>query len=118
MIEISDLLTDPDFAQAFTIRRETGAFLDGEWIASKATLDGFGVVQPLSEADVLSFVPEGERQGNWIKVYSPTEIRQGNAKDVMSDVIVWRGDTYRVAKAKHWETQGYWQVFAKGFVDG
>lgn len=118
MIEISDLLSDPDFAQAFTIRRETGSFVEGEWIKATVEIAGFGVVQPVSEADVLAFVPEGERQNNWIKIYSPTEIRQGNARDLMSDIVVWRGETFRVAKAKHWEAQGYWQVFAKGFVDG
>lgn len=118
MIEISDLLSDPDFAQEFTIRRESGSFVEGEWIKATTTLDGFGVIQPISEADMLAFVPEGERQNNWISIWCMDEIRQGNARELMSDIIVWRGETYRVAKAKHWETQGYFRAYAKGFVDG
>lgn len=116
MIEISDLMSDPDFAQDFTIRRESGAFVEGEWIKSTADIAAYGVIQPAKSPDVLAFAPEGERQGNWIVVYCAAEVRQGNADDLMSDVIIWRGDTYRVAKAKHWETQGFWQVWAKGFV--
>jgi hypothetical protein len=118
MIEISDLMTDPDFAQNFTIRRETGAFVEGEWVKATASLERYGVIQPMSEADSIAFLPEGERFNNWISIWCLDEIRQGNGRGEMSDIVVWNGLTYRVAKAKRWEGQGYYRAFAKGFVDG
>jgi len=116
MIEISDLLEDPDFAQGFTIRRQTGSFTEGDFSTVDTVIPAVGVIQPASSQDVLTFAPEGERQGNWITIYCKQEIRQGDGQDIFSDVIVWQGSYFRVAQAKHWETQGYYRAWARGFA--
>jgi hypothetical protein len=119
MIEISDLLADPDFAQPFDIIRETVTLVQGRAQTSSTTIPGvMGVIQPASVDDLVLFVPEGERANEWISIWCPQEIRAADGVSKFSDVIVWRGKRYRVAKAKPWETQGYYRAWAQGFQYG
>ena len=101
------------------VRKLTGAFAnEGEWQTTEQTLDRFGVVQPAKADDLLKYLPEGERQGNFITIYCNQDVLMGNGSDQQSDVVVWRGDYYRVAFSKPWEQHGYWFAIAQGFVHG
>lgn len=116
MIDVSELVTDPDFAQSFQIERFTGTWDEGRFIQNEPTvLDAFGVVQPASSEDAVAYLPEGERQNNMIRVWSPHEIRMADGKDQLSDNILWQGEWHRVAYSKPWQTQGYWFAIAVGY---
>lgn len=116
MINVAELLSDPDFAQAFQVIRVGGSFAnEGEYSQSpETTIDIFGVIQPARQQDVVQFMPEGERLGNMIVIYCKTEIRVADAKSQESDLVVWHGNRYRVAQARQWLDHGYWQVWAEG----
>lgn len=119
MIEVSELVADPDFAQPFDLIRESVVLVEGEsQVTPVAIPDMFGVIQPAKSEDFTEFAIEGQREGAWIAVWCAQEIRMGNGKDQLGDIIVWRGNHYRVAKAKHWETQGYYKVIANGYANG
>lgn len=114
MIEISELMTDPDFAQPFVIRRVSGAFAgEGEFTRTETTVNASGVIQPASEDD-LKMLPEGERSDSAIKVYSKTELRRGDGAGTESDVIEWLGKRYRVMQSKPWQLHGYYFAIATG----
>lgn len=117
MINVAELMTDPDMAQSFQVERASGAFSnEGEWAQTVATLDMTGIIQPAKREDQLAILPEGSRLGNMIVVYCAQELRIDNADSQRSDVIVWHGNPYRVVATKHWADHGYWQVWAEGFV--
>ncbi len=118
MIDVSELLSDPDFAQPFTIQRTTGGFAnEGEYSTADPTdIPAFGVIQPASSADMVRFLPEGERQKNTISIWSPVLIQMADGQGQESDVIIWQGQYYRVAFSKPWQTQGYWFAMAVGFA--
>jgi hypothetical protein len=116
MINVAELLRDPDFAQSFQVIRFSGAFAnEGEYTQTPSAPIGMvGVIQPAKQTDIVQFLQEGERLGNLIVVYSPQEIRTSDAKTQESDIIVWHGTQYRVVQAKPWLDHGYWEVFAEG----
>lgn len=122
MIDVSELLTDPDFATAYQIVRETqGSFVsggEGEWQAGEpTTLDRFGPVQPSKPEDKVDFLPEGERGKNAINVFSKDEIILSDGKNVQSDIILFNGKTWRVANRKPWGLNGYWWAIAVEFQE-
>ncbi len=115
MIDVSELLTDPDLAQTFQVIRFTGTWNQGEYTqAPSAPITMTGVIQPASSQDAVRFAPEGERLSNLIVVYCTTEIQYSDAKQQESDIIVWHGNRYRVAQVRQWTDHGYWQVWAEG----
>ncbi len=117
MINVAELMRDPDLAQAFQVERSGGAFVEGEWIpAAPVVTNKVGIVQPAKREDTLAMLPEGVRLGNMIAVYCDEELRIDNADTQRSDVIVWHGSPYRVIAAKPWRDHGFWQVWAEGFV--
>ena len=116
MINVAELLTDPDFSQTFQLIRFDGVFAnEGEYTQTQSPpINIVGVIQPAKQTDVVQFMPEGERLGNLIVVYCSQEIKASDAKSQESDIVVWRGNQYRVVQAKPWLDHGYWQVFAEG----
>ena len=117
MINVAELMRDPDIAQPFQVERAGGAFDEGEWVpTAPVVLNLVGIVQPAKREDQLAILPEGTRLGNVIVVYSDQELRIDNAQSERSDVALWHGNPYRVIAAKHWADHGYWQVWAEGFV--
>jgi hypothetical protein len=116
MIDISELVSDPDFAQQFQVIRYTGGFAsEGEYTQTPAApITMTGVIQPAKEIDTVQFLREGERLGNMIVIYCATQIFESSGTGQNSDVIVWHGTQYRVHKAKHWQDHGYWQAWAEG----
>ena len=117
MIDVSELVTDPDFAQPFQVERFVGSFMDeGEYVRGEPKLlDLFGVVQPATKEDAVAFLPEGERQQNMIRVWCNQELRMSDGQGKECDNIIWQGQWHRVAFSELWSTQGYWFAIAVGF---
>lgn len=119
MIDVAELMDDPDFASEFQIKRHVGAFAEeGEFSTAETLLDRVGVVQPAKADDVVRYLPEGERQGNHIAIWCAEDVLMANGSDRESDVVVWDGEYYRVAFSKQWKLHGYWFAIATGFVNG
>lgn len=59
MIDVSRLITDPDFCEPFVIRRRVGKWEAGRFIATPEDTAVTGIVEPTS-GDDLEQVPEGD----------------------------------------------------------
>lgn len=119
MIEVTELMTDPDFAQPFDIIRQSVTLVEGESQVTDVTIPGvIGVIQPASREDIVLYASEGERADEWISIWCAQEIRAGDGVTKFSDVIVWEGRQYRVRKSKPWHTQGHYRAWANGFANG
>lgn len=117
MINIAEVVNDPDFTQPFQINRFSGSFEnEGEWVKTSQTLQRVGVIQPTKSSDALNFLPEGERQANAITIYCAEDILMGDGQDIQSDVVIWNGAQYRVAYSKPWQANGYWFAIATGMA--
>ena len=116
-INVVELMSDPDFASTFLVRRPRGDRDDAGvfQVLDYTDITMVGVVQPADPAAV-AMLPEGERLGNVIEVWSAAEIRTGDAAESLADMIVVDGETFRVIKSEDWSANGYSHVFAEGFL--
>lgn len=118
MIDVSELIDDPDFATTFTVKRRSGTFAnEGKYTTTETTLTKAGVVQPASADDQVKYLPEGERRQHAIRVWCRDEIQMADGKGKESDVVVWNGNQYRVGFSQPWSVHGYWFAIAVGYAN-
>lgn len=116
MINVGELMTDPDFVRGFTVRRPNGVFsVDGVFTSSYRELYLHGIVQPASPRQI-AVLPEGTRVDDVISVWCSEELLSADGKKQESDIIVVDGYYYRVVKAEPWGDAGYFRVFAEGYI--
>lgn len=119
MINVAEIVNDPDFAQVFSISRSSnGAFDDsGVWQDSKVAVPMYGVIQPATAKELLQ-VPEGDRvkevksfhSSQEMIVTETTGLTDPNA--AISDIVIWptTGEQYRLVKLYPWQDFGYYKA--------
>lgn len=120
MINVQEIMSDPDFVRSFSVKRPSGAFDDTGVFAISGYDDiAFtGAVQPADPA-TLQMLGEGERIGNVIEIWTLAEVRMGQGADnVLSDIVIVDGQSFRVFKTEPWSDNGYFHAFAEGFLPG
>jgi hypothetical protein len=113
MINVSELVVDPEFSQAFTIVRSTGQFSLGGWQNESTTIPALGVIVPAGSQD-LDQVPEGDRVTGAMAIYTQTPLYRTHATPTpgLSDLIVWRGEEYRIAHVFPYQDFGFYKAVA------
>jgi hypothetical protein len=108
VINVGDLLTDPDFAQSFSILRSKGSFALGGWSNQTTTIKASGVIIPAT-AQELEQLPEGDRVVGMMAFWSAQPLYETRVGDTsgLSDIILWRGQQYRLAKVFPFQDFGY-----------
>ena len=113
MIDLSQVVNDPDFAKEFTIRRYSGQFQKGGWVQSGIDVPGYGIVTVAKEREIES-LPEFDRIIGAMIFHSSdpiyiTELEFGENQKV-SDVIIWHEHEYRIMKVWPWSDFGYYRA--------
>jgi len=110
LVNVSEVVLDPLFAIAFQIVRFSGGFVaEGEYHRGNGIfLNRVGCIQPASQNDIIEFLPEGERDGKFIKVYCSQEIMISDGQGQESDEIIHHNFRYRVTFTKRFQDYGYW----------
>lgn len=114
MIDVSELMDDPDFSAPYTVIRRTGAWDAGRYQVQEKMLAYYGPVQPPSSRE-LELLPEGERAGGvmcfWSKL--PIYLSAGpEGESAVSDEILWQGRRYKVIQLNDWSHGGWVQAYA------
>lgn len=119
MINLAEVVNDPDFAQAFSIARSQGGEFDDSGVWQDVTVDVamYGVIQPATAKELLQ-VPEGDRVKEVKSFHSSqqmfltrtTEVLDPNA--AISDLVTWSttGEQYRLVKLYPWQDFGYYKA--------
>lgn len=113
MIDVSEIVNDPDMCSTFSVKRTTGAFAAGCWQPNTSTIiNTFGAVRNVSGKE-LEMIPEADRAHEAITVRTATQLFVTNQDgDQISDILQWQGANYRLLRIKQYEEQGYW--YAEG----
>lgn len=116
MIDVSSVVTDPEFAQQFVIERPTGNFVnEGAYVKGEPILiDRVGTIVSGVSKDVIDLLPEGTRVNNTISVFSDKDIFLGDGETMLPDVVLWRGGRYKVIYSDPFSDFGFWYVIAEG----
>ncbi len=115
MIDVSELMKDPDFVQPLVLKRFAGGFaVEGEYAQGvPKPIRILGAIQHPSSSDRARFAAEGERNTAIIKIYCGEKLQDTDGDGKQSDVITWHCEDYRVFECRPWRDNGYWQAFAQ-----
>jgi hypothetical protein len=120
MVDVSDLITDPDFAFPYTILRRTGKWENGRFVVNEPeTLSYYGAVQPATTRD-LEQLGIGDNEKGVMKFFcrQPKEIYitdnfdESSETAQVSDEIIFRGMSYKVIQVSPWQHMGWTRAFA------
>jgi len=115
LIDVSEVILDPELCETFTRRRQTGSFdAHGVWKATYADTQIVGVVEPMSTQDI-AMMPEGSRLADMLTFWSTSEMRTAAGKGTEPDILVRIGLSYRVLNVNPWPERGYFKAIAEGF---
>ena len=111
MIDVSELIIDPDFAQPYTVHRKSGAWSEGVFNEIESELQFNGVIIVANTQDV-NMMPEGDRIAGLMTFYTTADnpifvTRNLSSDQGTSDEIEWRGERYKVMQTFPYTDYGY-----------
>jgi hypothetical protein len=115
LIDMSDVVNDQDLAQAYSVTRSVGSFvLGGFHVDSTSEIPFWGVIQP-STPEEIELVPEADRKTGMMTFHSQQQMFSTYTEGIgtasgLSDVIVWRGQPYRLTVIDPWGDFAYWRA--------
>ncbi|MGG3012294.1 hypothetical protein ABEO98_22770 [Brevibacillus parabrevis] len=111
MINVSEVITDPDFAQSYLVHRRTNEWVAGRPSETETSINMLGVIT-VADAKTLEQLPEGDRVTGMMSFYATVPIYETSEQGT-SDQIEWRGELYRVKKVFPYGDYGYWKAVAE-----
>lgn len=103
-------------AQSFTVCRQSGSWQDEGWVQTENKIPFKGTIT-IAKGKDLAQIPEGDRTGGEIAVYSTQALYDThaendpitNAKPGTSDEVIWHKDRYRLFDVKPYVDYGYYK---------
>lgn len=111
MINVAEIINDPDFSQSFTVCRKTGSWSEGRFVQTEQQLSFRGIVIAANTKDLLQ-VPEGDRVKGIMAFYSTEPLLVTNSTGT-SDQIIWRGERYRLFQLWPYADYGYYKALGE-----
>ena len=110
MIDLSDLMHDPDFCEPFVIRRRKGVWEDGIFVPKNEEIKIIGIVEPTTGED-LKTLPEADKVSGMMTFYTKEAVTLGT-EEQQSDEIICRGSRYKVVQVQDWSRHGFYKCIA------
>ena len=114
-MDLSLALSDPNVAESWQIQRSNGSWVAGVWTeGNKTAIRVRGWSCPASMRDI-QMIPEGDRVSLMRSFHSRVQMYTSrNDQDGLgiSDVILYKGDQYRVVSVLQEGNRGYWKAIA------
>lgn len=110
-LDVTDILTDPDFADTFIVTQSIQTVSSGGMASNALTVltNVSGVVTANDNIDLMK-MPDGELLAGSITVITKFRLTNGSGtRD--ADIVTWNGRTYQV------KTVGDWSRFGAGFIE-
>lgn len=120
MINLAHVIHSPMLSQSIKIERSAGEWENGEFVPGmrKRTISLQGIVTVASPRD-LRMVPEGDRQSGAMKLLTQERLYvTGENGDNYSDVLLWRGERYRIYSVTPDADYGFYRSIATRAVGG
>lgn len=119
MIDVSELITDPDFAVHYTVYRRTGKWVKGRFeVSEPEILNFYGAVQPASVREIQQ-LHIGDSEHGIMKFFTrkPNDIfitkEFSESEEIqISDEIEFDGRIYKVLQVMPWHHGGWCSAFA------
>jgi hypothetical protein len=107
-IDVSDVVTDPDFQDTFTLIRSVETVdQHGRGSLAATTMTLSGVVQAAS-GRTMELTPDAVRTSEMLEIWTTFGIQEAT-QTTQADQVVWKGTTFIVTHVDVWDNwgQGY-----------
>lgn len=118
MINVSRVINDPRVSQSFSIFRKKGYWDKGRFAQEEAKINMSGVISVAKPKDI-EMIPEGDRVGGELSIYSTQEIFTTRKGDISkekdsgtSDELLWHGERYKIYSVSPYRDYGYYKAIA------
>ena len=116
MIDLSSVVTDPRFAQTFTVYRTSGDWVGARFIENEPEEIKITGTISIANAKQIEFIPEGDRVGGEIAIHTTKPLycsrnvidNSENQKPYSADEILWHGEKYKIYQVKEYSDYGYY----------
>src|SRR5688572_1219724 len=110
LLDVSDVLTDPDFMdEGLICKRSTQTVGDNGRAVLATQSTSFAAVVTSDKGDFLERLAGGERKKGSIKIRTVFRLTSGTG-DTTADIVTWQGRDYTVARLDDYAH------FGEGFV--
>lgn len=111
LLNISELIGDPDFCQSFKVLRREGTWDKGRFNTMEVEIDTYGVIDPQPTKE-MQFDPNGVLLKGIIKVYTHLELyitqkNNSDGKSYNSDIVIWQNNHYIVLDEDNYSDYEY-----------
>lgn len=109
MINVSELVVDPDFAQPYTYIRRKITWENGRKTTTETTYSSTGVIIA-SELKNMDLIPQGVTTSGQITLWTHTQLlvtSSDNGEDYLSDIVLYKGVRYIVHNDRNLNEYGY-----------
>lgn len=121
MINIAELLRDPDFTQLIQVNRRLNSFVSSGDAAGEVQIDMVlrtvrMCVQPVKDPNDLNVLPEGQRSNKMMKFYASEVLycddgdQASGSGQAVFDVVLWNNEEYKLLHVRYWADYGYWEA--------
>ena len=114
MINVAELIHDPDFCQPYTLYRQTSTWLAGRSQPTEVAIQRSGVIIAANSKDLLQ-APEGDRTKGIVAVYDTEPLLVTNEAGT-SDEIIWHDERYRLFQVWPYKDYGYYKALGERIV--
>lgn len=113
MLDMSEVVNDEFAAQSFQIIRSSGgAYTLGVLNETQTTITSYGVISVAKSRDLIQ-LPEADRIAGTMVFHTQQPIYEtSQTRGATSDILIWRGDQYRVSNVFPYDDYGYVKAFA------
>lgn len=118
MIDVSRVLNDPRVSQSFIIFRKSGKWDKGRFVQEEDEINMSGVISVAKPKDI-EMIPEGDRVGGELSVYSTQKIFTTRKGDISkqkdsgtSDELLWNEERYKIYSVSPYSDYGYYKAIA------
>lgn len=110
LLDVSDILTDPDFMNTGLICERNVQTVGSNGMATNSTTStAFAGVVTSDNGDLLERNPDGERVKGNMTIHTRFPLDDGSAMNA-ADIVQWRGRRYTVTVVNDWSH------FGRGFI--
>ena len=101
LLNVGELIDDPDFNQDFTITRRSGSWENARFNVEETTINTYGIIDPHSTSELDTNNPDGSLIQGRLTVYTHTQmyvtvLNPTSQSGYISDEITWQGNQYTV----------------------
>jgi hypothetical protein len=105
LIDTSELMSDPDFIDSFTVTRQQQTIdQHGRTVGSAILTTAYGSLQAAS-GRAMEMLPDTVRISGAIEIYTKFRL-EGPSETTQADLINWQGSIYIVQNVQPWTNWG------------